>query len=299
MIFITSEKKRGYAAAIAVSVLWGLSFIGSKEALGGGMQTFSLVMVRFIIATAILLLVAAIRKESLRVRPKDLILLAVTALTGITLYYYCELQGLTYTSASVASLIIATIPVFSLLAGAVLRRKMPSVPTWLGVLMSLFGVYLLVFTDVGENSVRGFLYLFCGCLAWVAYLEITDDLLKRYSNLTVTFWQSLLGLISVIPLAMTETVPWSDIPLRAWLWAGLFLGVICSGLCYILNNFSIAALSPQMNAAFLNLSPVATAVGSYAILHETVSAKQLTGGAIILISLFIITAADRRKPTGK
>lgn len=290
-----SKNTRAYACAIAVSILWGLSFIGAKEALSGGLTTFSLVMVRLFVASAILFLCSLVRKEKLAVRPKDFLLLALTAVTGITIYYYCELKGLQYTSASVASLIIATIPVFSLLAGVVFYRKKTSVLTWTGVFLSLLGVYLLVFTDAGENSARGFLLLFCACFCWVFYLEVTDRLLRSYSNLTITFWQNLIALLTVIPLACTEHVPWRSVPLNAWLWAVVFLGVVCSGLCYLMNNYSIAALSPQMNSVFLNLSPVATAAGGYLILGETITPMQLTGGLIILVSLFIVSFADHRR----
>lgn len=289
------KKRAGCAAAIAVSTLWGLSFIGSRRALAAGMQTFSLIAVRFIVASAMLYALCRLTKQPLRLPKKDLLRMLATAVTGITLYYLCELRGLERTSASVVSLVIATIPVFSLLVGAVLYKKMPAPRTWLGVFLSLFGVYLLVFTEKGENSAAGFAYLFGACACWVVYLEITGRLLTRYSSLTVTFWQSFLGTLTTIPLALTEDVPWRTIPLDAWLWTCVFLGLICSCACFIMNNYSIAVLSPQTNAAFLNLSPVATAVGSYFLLGEKITPTQAIGGAIILASLFIINFSGRKK----
>lgn len=292
----TNARRAGaYVCAIAVAVLWGLSFVAMKEAFAGGLTTFSLILVRLTVAALCLLLVARVRGKSLAVRFRDLLLLALTGVMGITVYSYFELRGLECTSPSVASLIIATIPIFSLLAGVVLYKKKTSVLTWLGVLMSLFGVYLLAYTGAGENSAAGFAYLFGACLCWVIYLEITDRLLRRYSNLTVTFWQTLLALISVLPPALRENVAWGAIPLRAWLWAGGFLGVVCSTLCYIMNNYSIKVLSPQTNSVFLNLSPVATAVGSYFILGEIITLPQCAGGALILISLFLVSVADHRR----
>ena len=289
------KKQAGCAAAIAVATLWGLSFIGSRRALAAGMQTFSLIAVRFTVASALLYCICRLTKQPLRLPKKDFLRMLVTAVTGVTLYYLCELRGLERTSASVTSLVIATIPVFSLLVGAVRYRKMPEPRKWLGVFLSLFGVYLLAFTEPGENTAAGFACLFGACACWVVYLEITGDLLTRYSSLTVTFWQSLLGTLTSLPLALTEKVPWRTIPLDAWLWTCVFLGMICSCACYIMNNYSIAVLSPQMNAAFLNLSPVATAIGGYILLGERITLTQAVGGAIILASLFIITFSGRKK----
>ena len=294
----TNSRRAGaYVCAIAVAVLWGLSFVAMKEAFGGGLTTFSIISVRLTVAALCLLLLACARGKSLAVRVRDLLGLALTGILGITLYSFFELRGLECTSPSVASLIIATIPIFSLLAGVVLYRKETSAVTWLGVLTSLFGVYLLSFTEVGENSAAGFAYLFGACLCWVIYLEITDRLLRRYSNLAVTFWQTFFALISVLPLALRENVAWGAVSLKAWLWTGGFLGIVCSTLCYIMNNFSIAVLSPQMNSVFLNLSPVSTAVGSYFILGEIITPSQCAGGVIILTSLFLVSEANRRRKT--
>ena len=41
-----NEKGRAYACAIAVSILWGLSFIGSERAMAAGLKPFSLVQGR-------------------------------------------------------------------------------------------------------------------------------------------------------------------------------------------------------------------------------------------------------------
>lgn len=289
------RRKQGYICAILVSILWGLSFIGSKEAIAGGFDTFSLVTVRFIVASLVLLGSALLRKESLKVEKKDILPLFITSVTGITLYYYFELKGLENTSASVASLIISTIPVFSLLTAVVLYKRRPPLLTWGGVALSLLGVYMVVFNGAGSNSILGCLVLFGGCICWVSYLEMTDRLLKKYSNTCVTFWQSALSLLTCTPLAVTERVEWTAIPVSAWLWAILFLGLICSYLCFMMNNHSVAILTPQVNSVFLNLSPVATAVGGWLVLGETITAVQLLGGAVILIALFIISFSDKKK----
>lgn len=300
VIFITGEKKRACLAASAVAILWGLSFIGSGKALSGGMQTFSLVAVRFLVAALALYPISRAKSVSLALRIRDLLPMTVTALTGVTVYYAFELRGLVCTSASVASLIIATIPVFSLIAGVLLFGKRPPARTWAGVGLSLLGVYLLAFTDVGENTAEGCLCLFGACVCWVAYLEVTDRLLKRYSDLAVTFWQSVLGFLTSAPIAAFEDVRWADITLDAWLWACVFLGLICSALCFILNNYSVSVLSPQINAVFLNLSPAATVAGELILFGHSVTPMQLVGGTVILLSLYMIAAAERRsaKPTG-
>lgn len=59
-----------------------------------------------------------------------------------------------------------------------------------------------------------------------------------------------------------------------------------------MNNYSIAVLKPQLNAMFLNLSPVATAIAGYLLLGEKITVRQAIGGLIIIGSLFIISLME-------
>ena len=285
------KQKRPVAlfCAGAVAALWGISFIASQKAVEGGLNAFSLILVRYMAAVPMLLIAALIGKAKLRMALKDIPALILTALSGITVYYYCELQGILYTSPSAASLITATIPVFSLLTGIVFRHKKPKKRIWIALVLSVAGVYLVVSNGSGRNSLKGLLFMFACCILWVLYLEQTDKLLRRYDNLTVTFWQSAAAMVTLVPLAMREHTAWGSVTPSGYLWTALFLGLICSGICFLMNNFSVKELSPQVNAFFLNLSPVVTAVFEFLLLGTVITPLQIVGGIIVLTSLFLVS----------
>lgn len=276
--------------AALVSTLWGISFIGSQKAVEGGLNAFSLIFVRYVAAVPALLLVALIGKANLKMKLRDVPALLLTTLSGITVYYYCEIQGILYTSPSVASLITATIPVFSLLTGIFLKKKKPKKRIWVALVLSVAGVYLVVSGGNGKNSVKGLVFMFVCCLCWVVYLEMTAGLLKKYDSLTVTFWQSAAALLTLVPLMLAEHTVWGSVTAPAYLWGALFLGLICSGLCFAMNNYSVAVLSPQVNTFFLNLSPVVTALAEFLILGTKITPVQIIGGAVVLTSLFLVSS---------
>lgn len=281
------------AGVIFVNIMWGLSFIGSKKSMAAGLQPFSLVMLRFLVATVFILIFAAIRKESLRFRLKDVPLLIVTALSGVTVYFYFELNGLKAMSAATASLIIASIPVLTMLTNLIFRHKNQPVISWVCACISLVGVYMVVAQDGGKDTIKGAILVLCACICWVIYMESSGMLLKRYSSLNLTCWQSIVSLITLIPCALTEDVTWKSVTVDAWLWACVFLGLICSGICYILYNYSIEQLDTVQTAIFLNINPIAAVVGGMFLLNERLNWVQYTGGVIILVCLFII--ARKRK----
>ena len=106
---------RGLARAFgfATALIWGLSFLSIKVAIVA-IPPMTLGLLRFVIAAALLPLLALATRESLRVRSRDLPRLASGGLIGVTLYFLCENNGVKLLSASEASLIVGVIPVVTM-----------------------------------------------------------------------------------------------------------------------------------------------------------------------------------------
>lgn len=276
-----------YVSIVFVNVIWGLSFIASKIALGHGFQPFLLALVRFVMASVVLLPVCLKMHGRPRFSKREWMLLFFSALAGITVYFLFEYIGLTYTTASNASLILSVIPVLTMLASALLHKVRYSMRSWLGVLVSLVGVYFVVRyggDESARNALVGNMLLVGACLCWVAYLELTNQLFSGdHSTFEITCYQNLIGAVTLAPLALTE-MPFGPISGDAWV-SAVFLGLICSALCYILYGYSMRRLEPFRTALFINLNPVAAVIGGVLMLGERVSWQQILGGALILLSI--------------
>ncbi len=292
-----SRTLRACLEAVVVNVLWGLSFIASKIALQHGFTPFSLAFVRYVFAVAALVPVAW-RQGALRPKRQDLPLMLAAALTGVTLYFFFEYNGVARIEASTASLLVASIPVLQLVCDALLHHRRYGPVTWLGAAASVFGVYLLsAYGQKGGGTALGLLFMLGACLCWVAYNELTDRLMKRHGTLEVTFTTSLLAMLTLLPCAAADPPAFGELTGSAFL-AVAFLGILCSALGYVLYNDCIGALSPARTALFLNLNPIAGCLGGALILQERLSGMQLLGGAVILGSVLIVNRAMQRKKEG-
>ncbi len=112
-----------YAAALGMTVAFGLSFVATKYALRG-FQPMLVALLRFSIAGGLLWLLW--RRRPVREHPScaELSRLAALGFVSLTLYFALEINGIARTSASKASLIIATIPIFvAVLAALVLGEQ--------------------------------------------------------------------------------------------------------------------------------------------------------------------------------
>ena len=283
------KKTRGMLMLIFVNVMWGLSFIFSKTAMTEGMPAMTLAFWRYLL-TAVMMLPMCLKAEKGVRLGKDAPLALVTTLLGITVYFYFELTGLKRTTASAASLILALVPMLTLLFRIAFMRERISAIRWIAVVLSLVGAYFVIITDGGEGAgtLIGNLLMVCACLCWTGYILSTPRLMENHSSLRVSTWQAVAAVITLAPFALMERGEWVPVSLKAWLCI-FALAAICSALGYVLYNEAIRTVDSLTVSLTINLNPVAACIGGALLLGETLSGMQLFGGVLIILSMVIDT----------
>lgn len=284
-----AQKLRGMAMLIFVNVMWGLSFIFSKTALSEDMPAMTLAFWRYAL-TALMMIPLCLKLEG-GVRlgkwaPRAL----VTTLLGITVYFYFEYSGLQRTTASAASLILALVPMLTLLFRVLFCRERISAVRWLAVALSLIGAYFVIITDGGEGTgtLVGNLLMVCACLCWTGYILTTPQLMQSCSSLRVSTWQAVAAMFTLAPFALAEKSQWVPVSMTAWLCI-ILLAAVCSALCYVLYNEAIRFVDSLTVSLTINLNPVAACVGGALLLGETLAPMQLFGGIVIILSMIVDT----------
>jgi drug/metabolite transporter (DMT)-like permease len=289
------DKRRiALACAISVSVIWGLSFLSTKVALAV-LPPMTIAAARFVVAVLVILPMALMAREDLRLAPRDLPAMAGTGLLGVTLYFLCENNGIALITASESSLVIATIPVVTLLVDRAISKRKLGARSYAGAVLSFAGVALIVAPSLGGASspIRGFLFMGGAAACWVAYALLTKPLSGRYGGLCITFWQSLFGLVGCVPFALAESPPWAgflSVPVALNV---LYLGLLCSAAGYLLYIRAINELGAGATSVFLNLVPVVSVVAAFFLLGERLGGLTLAGGAVAVCGVYLATSAGR------
>lgn len=278
-----------------VNVFWGLSFIASKYALGF-FPPMTLAFLRYLMACVLLVPLSLAAEGRPRFARRDLPSLALSAVFGVTIYYFFEYTGMQFTTASTASLILAAVPALSLVYGALFRRKPLTLVRVVSVLLSLLGV-LMVISSAGTvgGTLKGNLMILMCCVTWVAYVEVNSGLRTRYSSLSLTTWQAVVALVTLLPFALNERARWLSVTPLAWVCVAA-LAIICSALCYFLYAEALSGVDAFTATLFININPIAAVLGGMLLLGERVSPLQLAGGALILLSLFADSFSGKLKP---
>ena len=283
------NRTKGIVMLVVVNVMWGLSFIFSKTALSEGMPVMTLAFWRFLIAAAMLIPICLKTEGGIRLG-KWAPLALVTTLLGITVYFYFEHTGIKHTTVAAASLILALVPMLTLLFRVIFCRERISLIRWIAVALSLVGAYFVIV--VGESEGSGTLYgnllMVCACLCWTGYILATPKLMDACSSIRVSTWQAIAAVVTLAPFALAEHESWVSVSPKAWLCIFL-LAAGCSALGYVLYNDAIRFVDSLTVSLTININPIAACIGGALLLGETMTGSQLLGGVLIIASMLVDT----------
>lgn len=288
-------------AGVAVALVWGLTFLSIKVVVAD-IPPMTLSLVRFVIASVLLPMIAWITKTDMRIRLGDMPIIALSGFVGVTFYFYCENNGIMLLSASESSIIIGTIPVLTLIVDMIVYKVRIRPVVAGGIFLSFIGVSVMVirFASMGGTSasavpsvpgggaVSGYLFMLGAVVAWVAYSFITKPLGGRYPLLSISFWQIFFGMIGSIPFALAEQHDFSSLSAVVVLNV-LFLGVLGSALGYWFYVIMLDRMGPSRSSVFINLIPVVSVIAAYFVLGERLTTQQLLGGAMAIAGVFMAT----------
>jgi drug/metabolite transporter (DMT)-like permease len=279
-------------------LLWGLSYPVTK-ALLAHLLPVEIAFFRFTLAALFLLAINFWRKPQ-AVEKKDYVRLAAGGAVGIPLYFIFENNGINLTTAGMASMIIATIPVLNALAGVLFLKERSTPRRWAGVFLSFLGVYLIVSFGLnlpggGSDTLRGNMLMLLAAFTWVAFTRINAPLLKKYDSPTVNLYQISIGATLLALLALP-----GGVNVQAFSWqvviSLLYLGLFCSALAYFFYMYALKNLGATPVTTFINLIPVFGVLGGVLFLGEVVMPGQILGGGVVILGVTLVTLPQGHKP---
>lgn len=299
-----NSKTLTYILLILSTGFWGISFVMTKELLDvPHMSVPILITLRLAVATIVMFPVLAMARKLERVRKKDIKWFLLLALCEPFIYNLCETNGIDNVSPSLASVIIATIPLFVPFGMWIGYRKRIKPAMMIGVVMSLAGVgMLLVGGEALTGSFHGLLFLSGSVFIAVVYTLILVKIVDHYRPVTITVYQNIIGLVYYLPVAFLSAqgdgFQFSLLSFQVKDWVALLaLGICCSTLAYVFYNRGVRHLGASEACIFNNAIPVVTffaALTLPGLAHpETFSWLKLLG-IIVVISGVVIAQYEPR-----
>lgn len=152
-------------------------------------------------------------------------------------------------------------------------------------MLGIGGVGMLVLAPQAELDGLGILAALIGAAAMAAGTVLSRRWHPPVSNLTFTAWQLSAGGLFLVPLAFCVEPPLPALELRN-LGAIAYLSLIGAALSYFCWFRGIARLEPAAVASLGLLSPLVAVLLGWLVLQQTLTAVQLAGIFIVLLSIW-------------
>jgi drug/metabolite transporter (DMT)-like permease len=255
---------------------------------------------RFVIMVALAfgVLLALQRGTGRWVDRSDWRLFILAGLTGYTLYQLAFILGLSRTSPFSSSLLIAMVPLFTVLILAVMGEPTP-LQGWVGLSVALVGVALFLLEKRGAaaGTLLGDLLSIGAAVSFAIYGIITRPLVRKYPAETYTAWSVLAGTVPLLLVSLPDAVRqnWQTVSLSGW-FSIVYLAIFPVYIAYILWNFAIARRGVAKATTFSLLVPIVAGLLSAVFTGEPFSPLKLLGAGLVLAGLVIVRTRVWRRP---
>lgn len=280
---------------VFISFLWAGSFVAVKTLINSGVPPVHLAFLRFLIATPVMFLILILCKERNKITlRKEYPVLMVLGLTGATLIYIFQYIGVELTNASTSGVLINTNVIFIVILSFFFLKENISFLKILGISCSFLGVFLVVFFQSNNQAVDFSGVFLLGCIlvilsafSWAVYTVIGKKVLKKYGEISVTFYAFLFGTLFFVPLVfynIGDTVVM--ISFKGWL-SVLYLSVLCAVFGYIAWYYALKKFDASSAAVFLNFIPLFSIVLSFVLLDEQPTVVFILGTILIISGVYL------------
>jgi drug/metabolite transporter (DMT)-like permease len=206
------------------------------------------------------------------------------------------IYGVSLLNSGRAAIIGYTMPVWALLASAVLYREKITITALLGIALAMSAALLLAWGSAGQwgNHPLGIAVMLVAAITWGVGNAMMKNSKLSISGITLTFWALFIAFVFfVITTTIFEQDLWEWPNLMQWL-AILYGGVITFAVSYVAWFHVARKLSAVSSGLSITLVPVFGVTGGALILGESVTLPDIIALVLILLSMLVVLFPDSK-----
>lgn len=232
-------------------------------------------------------ILAAIRPELLRIRPRDIPFFALYGFLAVTLNFWAYFSAVKFTTLAVAITLLYTYPAFVAVLSALFLRERLTVTKLVAVGVTLVGSGLVAQVHQADwlrLNLRGILFGLLAGVTAATYSVLGKRALSRYQPWTVVLYAFAAGGIFLAALSGSRLFLAARYPAVAWLWI-LGLALIPSLGGYALYTLGLRDLPASQASVIATWEVVTAAFLGWMFFGEHLAAVQYFGAALVCFGI--------------
>lgn len=286
-----AEKVGGVLLVAGSAASFGLTPIFAKIAYSAGINIYSLLFLRFLVAAVFMFSLLFVKKLTLPSK-KEMLALFLLGAAGYASQSFCYFMALNYASSSVVSLLFYTSPIMVMIGSAIFLKEKITIQKVVALCFALVGACVIIGEKLHVNSM-GLVFTVLSALFYTAYVLVSSKVVKAGMGIQSSAFimlgamvvfgvinlftgfnppNNFKGIIAVVMTAVVSTV------FAFW---SFFTGMKITG--------------PSIASLVSAVEPVVTVFSSVIFLSEKITIKIIIGGCLVLGSLIVTLIPSKKR----
>jgi len=285
------EERSGYALIFIASMLWGTMSVLAKLAFSFGIDPIVLTGFRQLISFLILgFILLVINKRAFSFSRKDVFTFLVLGVFGVGIQRITYLTAVNITTASMATLLFFTYPIFVTIYSVLIFKEKISYKVVISTILTFIGVAFTVKAyDISALKINslGILAGILSSILFSAYFILAKKLREKYQNWTITLYGDGIGAVILVPTIISSTSEISEFGLELWILI-ITIALVSSLLAYSFYSKALKYVKPSQGSILSVMEPLTAVSLSIIFLSERFEILQVIGIALAILGVLIL-----------
>ncbi|MGD9677663.1 MAG: DMT family transporter [Vulcanibacillus sp.] len=280
-----------YLALLSLSLIWGASFLFIKVLLDY-FTPFGIVFYRSLFGVVTIFIIMLILKKPLIPEKLPWVIIIIAGILNCFIPW--SLFGLSETliSSSMASILNATTPIWTLMMGIFFFSTKSTFVQWMGIIIGFIGIIVMSGIDIRQLSIDNTYGFIAASLAPVFYgfsTQLINRFLKVLTNYQTSFYILLVTAISSgIAVGLTSSFNFNYfITDPSILISIIGLGCFGSGIAFIIYFYLVYKKGAEYASLVTYLVPASAILWGMTILSENINRSMIIGLLLILFGVYL------------
>jgi len=289
-------KSLDYFLLILLSFIWASAFFNIKIATYS-YGPLTIAFLRILFGTIPVVILCYFKKIKIEAFSKDWYRFATIGIVNLVIPFFLIAYGVQKIQSNLAAILMASTPLSaSLLAHFFTKNEKINLIKSFGVLVGFSGIVFL-FSDnilINTDNFSSALLILCGSTFYVIggllTLKISN---KKNENVTasILIWGSLV----LLPISLFLEQPWNLSPRLDSSLSLIYLGVISTGVAWLLRFYILKHNGLVFQAQVAYLIPIFGVVLGFLILNEAVTSKVIISLLAVIVGIYIVKKGSKFK----
>lgn len=286
-----TEKVGGVLLVAGSAASFGLMPIFAKISYSAGINTYSLLFFRFLVAAVFMFSLLFIKKLTLPSK-KEMLSLFLLGAMGYASQSFCYFMALNYASSSVVSLLFYTSPIMVMIGSAIFLKEKITVQKVAALCFALVGAFVIIGEEWHAKSV-GLVFTVLSAIFYTVYVLVSSKVVIAGMGIQSSAFIMLGAMVvfGVISLFMGFTPPNN--------FKGVIAVVMIAGISTVFAFWSfftgMKITGPSIASIVSVVEPVVTVLSSVIFLSERITMKIILGGCLVLGSLTVTLIPSKKE----